>query len=74
MNAPMVLSPESLARIDKAIGKYPPGQRQSAVMAALTVAQSEKGWLSTETIGFRRAVPGHAADCGLRSRELLRHV
>jgi NADH-quinone oxidoreductase subunit E len=52
MNAPMVLSPESLARIDKAIGKYPAGQRQSAVMAALTVAQSEKGWLSTETMDF----------------------
>jgi NADH-quinone oxidoreductase subunit E len=52
MNAPMVLSPESLARIDEAIGKYPAGQRQSAVMAALTVAQSEKGWLSTETMDF----------------------
>ena len=52
MNAPMVLSPEALARIDKAIGKYPAGQRQSAVMAALTVAQSEKGWLSTETMDF----------------------
>src|SRR5450631_1559492 len=52
MNAPLVLSPESLARIDKAIAKYPAGQRQSAVMAALTVAQSEKGWLSTETMDF----------------------
>jgi NADH-quinone oxidoreductase subunit E len=52
MNAPMVLSPEALARIDRAIAKYPPGQRQSAVMAALTVAQSEKGWLSTETMDF----------------------
>ena len=52
MNAPMMLSPESLARIDKAIAKYPADQRQSAVMAALTVAQSEKGWLSTETMDF----------------------
>lgn len=52
MNAPMVLSPEALARIDRAIAKYPPGQRPSAVMAALTVAQSEKGWLSTETMDF----------------------
>ena len=43
MNAPMVLSPESLTRIDKAIAKYPADQRQSAVMAALTIAQSEKG-------------------------------
>jgi len=52
MNAPMVLSPEALARIDQAIAKYPADQRQSAVMAALTIAQDEKGWLSTETMDF----------------------
>jgi len=52
MNAPLVLSPESLSRIDEAIAKYPADQRQSAVMAALTIAQSEKGWLSAETISF----------------------
>ena len=52
MNAPMVLSPESLARMEKAIAKYPADQRQSAVMAALTIAQTEKGWLSTETMDF----------------------
>jgi NADH-quinone oxidoreductase subunit E len=52
MNAPMVLSPGALARIDQATAKYPPDRRQSAVMAALTVAQDEKGWLSTETMNF----------------------
>jgi NADH-quinone oxidoreductase subunit E len=52
MNAPMVLSPDALAKTDKAIAKYPPNQRQSAVMAALTIAQDEKGWLSTETMNF----------------------
>lgn len=52
MNAPMVLSPEALAKIDQATAKYPPDQRQSAVMAALTIAQDEKGWLSTETMDF----------------------
>ena len=52
MNAPMVLSPDALARIDAALGKYPPDQKQSAVMAALTIAQDEKGWLSTETMDF----------------------
>jgi len=52
VNAPMVLSPEALARIDRAIAKYPPDRRESAVMAALTVAQDEKGWLSTETMDF----------------------
>lgn len=52
MNAPMALSPESLARIDQAVTKYPPDQKQSAVMAALTIAQDEKGWLSTATMDF----------------------
>ena len=52
MNAPMRLSPEALAKIDQATAKYPPDKRQSAVMAALTIAQDEKGWLSTETLDF----------------------
>jgi len=52
VNAPMVLSREALARIDQAAAKYPPDQRQSAVMAALTIAQDEKGWLATETLDF----------------------
>ncbi len=52
MNASMVLSPEALAKIDQAIAKYPPEKRQSAVMAALTIAQDEKGWLSTQTMDF----------------------
>ena len=52
MNAPMVLSPDALAKIDVAVAKYPSDQRQSAVMAALTIAQDEKGWLSTETMDF----------------------
>src|SRR6478672_12275445 len=52
MNAPLALSPAALARIDKAVAKYPPDQKRSAVMAALTIAQDEKGWLSTETMDF----------------------
>jgi NADH-quinone oxidoreductase subunit E len=52
MNAPMVLSPDALSKIDAAMTKYPPDQKQSAVMAALTIAQDEKGWLSTETMDF----------------------
>ena len=47
-----MLSQHALARIDKAIGKYPPGQKQSAVMAALTIAQDEQGFLSSETMDF----------------------
>ena len=56
MNAPAVantlLSPEALAKIDKAVAKYPPEEKQSAVMAALTIAQDETGWLSNETMDF----------------------
>ena len=47
-----MLSTASLARIDKELTKYPAEQKQSAVMAALTIAQDEKGWLSTETMDF----------------------
>jgi NADH-quinone oxidoreductase subunit E len=52
VNAPMLLTPEALTKIDQATAKYPPDQKQSAVMAALTIAQDEKGWLSTETLDF----------------------
>jgi NADH-quinone oxidoreductase subunit E len=48
----MTLSAESLAQIDREIAKYPPGQKQSAVMSALRIAQMEKGWLANETIEF----------------------
>jgi len=47
-----MLSAESLGKIDREIAKYPAERRQSAVMAALVIAQDEKGWLSTETMDF----------------------
>ena len=43
-----MLSPEALKKIDREIGKYPAGRRQSAVMAALAIAQDEHGWLPDE--------------------------
>ena len=56
MNAPAfpsgILAPDSLKRIDAAVAKYPADRKSSAVMAALTIAQDEKGWLSTETMDF----------------------
>lgn len=52
MNAPMVLSPDALAKIDREAAKYPPDQRRSAVIAALAIAQEEKGWISTEVMDF----------------------
>ena len=47
-----MLSPDALKKIDREIAKYPAEQKQSAVMAALIVAQDEKGWLATETMDF----------------------
>ncbi len=41
-----MLSKDSLDQIDREITKYPPEQRQSAVLAALRIAQEEHGWLS----------------------------
>ncbi|MDP1716931.1 MAG: NADH-quinone oxidoreductase subunit NuoE [Burkholderiales bacterium] len=47
-----MLSPGALAKIDREVAKYPSDQKQSAVMAALAIAQDEKGWLATETMDF----------------------
>ena len=47
-----MLSPESIKKIDRELTKYPPDQKQSAVMSALAIAQDEKGWLATETMDF----------------------
>lgn len=47
-----MLSAAALKQIDRELTKYPADQRQSAVMAALAIAQDEQGWLSTETMDF----------------------
>jgi NADH-quinone oxidoreductase subunit E len=47
-----MLSADALKKIDREIAKYPSDQKRSAVMAALAIAQDEKGWLSTEVMGF----------------------
>lgn len=46
----MLLSEQSYKKIDREIAKFPADQRQSAVMAALAIAQDEKGWLSPEVM------------------------
>ena len=45
-----MLSPAALTEIDRELAKYPPDQRQSALLAALRIAQDEYGWLSAELI------------------------
>ncbi len=47
-----MLSAQSLQKIDAELAKYPADQRRSAVMAALRIAQVEKGYLAPETIEF----------------------
>lgn len=46
----MLLSEQAYRDIDREITKYPADQKRSAVMAALTIAQTEKGWASPEVI------------------------
>lgn len=46
----MLLSEQAYKKIDRELGKFPPDQKQSAVMAALAIAQDEKGWLSVEVL------------------------
>lgn len=45
-----MLSPESIAKIDYELTKYPADQRQAAIMSALRIVQTERGWLSQESI------------------------
>jgi NADH-quinone oxidoreductase subunit E len=45
---PRLLSADALRRIDHELAKFPADQRQSAVMAALQIAQVEHGWLSKD--------------------------
>lgn len=47
---PRLLSDAARARIDRELAKYPAEHRQSAVMAALAIAQDETGWVSQQVI------------------------
>ncbi|MEN3294945.1 MAG: NADH-quinone oxidoreductase subunit [Burkholderiales bacterium] len=46
----MLLSEQAYKRIDRELAKFPADQKQSAVMAALAIAQDEKGWLAPEVM------------------------
>jgi len=47
-----MLSAEAMKRIDREIAKYPPAQRQSAVMSCLAIAQHEQGYVTPEAMAF----------------------
>lgn len=53
-----MLSQASLEEIDFECAKYPAERRQSAILAALRIAQDELGWLSNETIEYIAEVIG----------------
>ena len=42
------LSEATQARFAREVAKYPPEQKQSAVMACLSIVQQEQGWVSPE--------------------------
>ncbi|MCC2595085.1 NADH-quinone oxidoreductase subunit NuoE [Pusillimonas sp. MFBS29] len=46
----MLLSEQAYKKIDRELTKFPDDQQQSAIMAALAIAQTEKGWVSNEVI------------------------
>ena len=46
----MLLSEQSYKKIDREVAKFPPDHKESAVMAALAIAQDEKGWLPPEVM------------------------
>ena len=45
-----MLSAESIQKIEFELSKYPADKRQAAVMGALRIVQTERGWLSQESI------------------------
>ena len=42
------ISEATRARFDQEVAKYPPEQKQSAVMACLSIVQQEFGWVMPE--------------------------
>jgi len=46
----MLLSQDAYQKIDRQLAKFPADQKQSAVMAALAIAQDEHGWLPAEVM------------------------
>ncbi len=46
----MLLSEQAYRKIDRELTKFPGDQKQSAIMAALAIAQDEQGWVSTGII------------------------
>jgi NADH-quinone oxidoreductase subunit E len=48
-NAHVPFSAELLERFAREVAKFPASQKQSAVMACLTIVQAERGWVSRDS-------------------------
>jgi NADH-quinone oxidoreductase subunit E len=46
----MLLSEQAYRKIDRELTKFPAEKKRSAILASLTIAQDEKGWVSPEII------------------------
>ena len=44
-----MISDTTRERFAREVAKYPPDQKQSAVMACLAIVQQEQGWVSPES-------------------------
>jgi NADH-quinone oxidoreductase subunit E len=56
-----LLTEQVYRKIDRELAKFPSDQKQSAVMAALAIAQQEHGWLSPEVMQAVAAYLGMSA-------------
>jgi NADH-quinone oxidoreductase subunit E len=60
MITPTSFSPETIARFEREVAKYPADQKQSAVMACLAIVQQEQGHITPEdeaAIGAHLGMP-----------------
>jgi NADH-quinone oxidoreductase subunit E len=65
--APPTLSEATKSRFAREVAKYPPDQKQSAVMACLSIVQQEQGWVSADA---EEAVAGYLGMPPIAVREV----
>ncbi|MBL8329077.1 MAG: NAD(P)H-dependent oxidoreductase subunit E [Rubrivivax sp.] len=61
------LSDSTRALFDREVAKYPPDQKQSAVMACLSIVQHEQGWVPPEA---EEAIAAHLGMAPIAVREV----
>jgi NADH-quinone oxidoreductase subunit E len=66
-STPFEITDTIRARFDREVAKYPPDQKQSAVMACLAIAQQIRGWIDT---GVEKAIAGYLGMAPIAVREV----